>query len=95
MSVNEIMLSVSIVGLALILLICRRLAEAHPAKWDELGGSFWHQFRWRSSGRFSRFLFSREAQSLNDKVLMVQVWALRVIYVGATVLLLVLLFQAP
>ena len=93
MPAHEVMLSVSIVGLGLILLVCRRLADAHPAKWDELGGSFWHLFRWRGSVRFSRFLFSSETRALNDKTLVVQVWTLRVIYVGAAVLLLVLLFQ--
>ena len=93
MSMQTILLSVSAVGLGLTLLICRRLADAHPAKWEELGGSFWKIFQWRDCGRFFRFLFSNEARALNDAALLTQVWCLRVIDIVATAALLLFVFR--
>lgn len=87
------MLSVSTVGLGLMLMVCRKLASAHPAKWSELGGSFWHLFRLHGSGRFFRFLFSSEPQALQDGTLLTQVWALRVVLMAATVALIFVLFR--
>lgn len=94
MPMEELMLSVSAIGLVLMLMVCRKLASAHATKWSELGGSFWHLFRLHGFWRFFRFLFSSEPRALQDGTLLAQVWALRVVLVAATVALISTPFRA-